>query len=138
MKLSNLKVDVDAIENGTWVSDIPNLPGVRFLVAGMESKAYKKAFAKELRTSTTRRERASGNVDTDRIQELQKRLVAKHCLLDWDGVDDDDGKPVPYDPKLALTLMTEPQYLPFQQGVFYAVGVVDSGDLEFVEETAGN
>ena len=39
MKLSNLKVDINAIENGTWVGDIPILPGVRFLVAGMESKA---------------------------------------------------------------------------------------------------
>jgi hypothetical protein len=138
MKLSNLKVDVNAIENGTWVSDIPNLPGVRFLVAGMESKAYRKAFARALRTSTTRRERASGNLEADRIQELQRELVAKHCLLDWDGVDNDDGKPVKYDAKLAHTLMTEPEYLPFQQGVFYAINMVDSGDVEFIEETAGN
>lgn len=138
MKLSNLKVDINAIENGTWVGDIPNLPGVRFLVAGMESKAYRKAFSKALRTNTTRRERASGNLEADRIQALQRELVAKHCLLDWDGVEQDDGTVVPYEPKLAHELMTDPQYLPFQQGVFYAVNLVDSGDVEFIEETAGN
>jgi len=138
MKLSNLTVDVNAIENGTWVSDIPNLPGVRFLVAGMESKAYRKAFAKELRTSTTRKERVSGNLDTDRIQEIQRKLVAKHCLLGWDGVEDDDGNNVLYSETLAYQLMTEAQYLPFQQGVFYAVNLVDSGDMEFIEETEGN
>jgi len=138
MKLSNLTVDVNAIENGTWVGDIPNLPGVRFLVAGMESKAYKKAFSHSLRTNTTRRERASGNLDVDRIGEIQRHLAAKHCLLGWEGVDDDEGNPVPFTAELARTLMTEARYLPFQQGVFYAIGLVDSGDAEFLEETLGN
>ncbi|MDC9603150.1 hypothetical protein PSH49_21465 [Pseudoalteromonas sp. GABNS16G] len=38
------------------------------------------------------------------IVTLSRPLIAKHLLVDWQGLEDDDGNPLPYDPELAVEL----------------------------------
>ena len=137
MKRSSLKLDLDAVDNGKWVGDIPDLEGVRFRVRGTEYLPYQKAMRNAMMT-TGRRQRLQQTVDMDKFTAVQGRLVSEHLLLDWDGIEDDDGAAFPCTKEAALEAMTDRAYRPLQRGVLYAIDIVDTGLTDFQEEAEGN
>lgn len=137
MKITDLKLNLEQVDNGIWVSDIPELEGVSFLVRGTESQAYQRAMRKALQ-GVGRKARMAAINDPTKYEDLTNRLIAEHLLLDWKGVDDDDGKAIPFDRALATTLMTSREYTPFRRAVLYAVERVDTNTAETKEEILGN
>lgn len=142
MKLSELKLDLEAVDGGAWVRGIPDLEGVAFRVRGTEYEPYQKAMRAALATQG-RRQRLQNQLDMGKFAEIQARLTAEHLLTDWDGLEEDPvgdvpGAKIPYTLALALEMMTNRAYKPLQRGVLYAVEMVDSGLAEHREEAAGN
>jgi hypothetical protein len=139
LKLSELAVDVDAIDNGVWVDEIPDLPGVRFLVRGSEYEPYKKALASFHTKSDIMKSRRGRlaqlqdqNVDTEKFVAFMSAKVAEHLLLGWDGLD------VGITPELALEVMTDRKWVNLKRGVMFAVEAVDTGLAEHREVATGN
>ena len=137
MKLQDLELDIQSTDEGAWINDIPELAGVSFCVRGTEYGPYQKAMRTAMMTQG-RKQRLQSQVDPERFSALQNALTAEHLLLDWRGVEDNDGEPLPYTPAQAKKAMTERRYRPFQRGVLYAVEIVDAGLVEHREEAAGN
>lgn len=137
MKLTDMELDLGAVDGGVWVSDIPDLEGVSFQVRGTEYGPYQAALRAEM-LKTGRKQRLASTMDGARFEELTRKLIAKHLLMDWEGIEAADGTDFPYSPEAALTFMTDRKYRPIQRGVSYAIDLVDTGLASHREEAAGN
>jgi hypothetical protein len=131
MKLNELELNLDAIDTGVWITDPADDAGFAVKVKGRRCKAYQKgqtaALTKARKTSRKR------DIEISVLQKIDNEQVANHCLLDWKNMFGADGNPMPYNTELAMKLMTDRKYAPFQDFVKSAVDRVDENDLEDVE-----
>lgn len=137
MKLSDLTIDPERQENGAWVDDIPELEGLRLRVRGTMNADWRRLQTK-LIESIPRKKRAGGRLDPDETDRITQTLLLNACLLDWEGLEDDDGKPILYSKEMARKLLFEPEYRAFRDGVVYAANVVAQNTSEDQSDTSGN
>lgn len=146
MKLSDIELDLSAVDEGIWVHDIPDLPGVSFCVRGSEYIPYKKAMARfhtaSAVTSTRRNRvaqlRSTADLDAEKFGEFMAEQVAKHLLIDWEGIEDDEGAAILPTPDMVLRALTDRSLAVLKRGIMFAVEVVDTGLAAHREEAAGN
>ena len=123
MKLSAIKVDSALAEQGDWVENIPDLPGIRIKARGANNADYRLLEAKLVR-EIPRADRLEGvsAADQDRIA---GRLLLETVVLDVEGLTEEDGKtPLKYTRELGEQLLTDPDFKVFQAGAAYAGAVV--------------
>lgn len=137
MKMSELAVDADRQENGAWVDDIPEMEGLRLKVRGSNNADWRRLQAR-LIDAVPRKKRIGGRLDPDVQDSIMSSCLLNCCLLDWDGLEDDDGNTILYDKKMAEKLLKEPEYRRFRDSVVWAASVVAENASADQEETAGN
>lgn len=122
MKLSAIKLDTALAEQGDWVENIPDLPGVRIKARGTNNADYRVLEGRLVR-EIPRHERAEGVSpgDQDRIA---GKLLLETVVLDVEGLTDDDGTPIKYSRALGEQLLLDPDFRVFQAGAAYAGSVV--------------
>lgn len=133
MKISELEVDQKVIEEGTWVSNIPELTDVRLKVRGANNRDWRR-LAQRLINAVPRKSRVNG-LDPEEADRISAVILLQTGLLDWEGIEDDEGKPIPYDKKKAAQYLTGER---FRSGVQYACDQVAQGIEEEIEAIAGN
>ena len=141
MRLEDLELDVEQIDDGVWM-DVPgDEDGMALKLRGRRSKAYKAGYARDLRKVT----RANGRNKGNQLQQFQRadaENLAEHCILDWRnffaGNSENKGEPIPYSPETAKQLMTSRKTEPFQELVSELVSQIDSGYDDSEEEIVGN
>lgn len=133
MKISEITADPEVIEQGGWVSDIPELEGVRLKCRGTGNKAWRRQ-AQVLINAVPRRKRTPF-LDPEELDRINATLLLNHGLLDWTGIEGDDGNPIPYDKKKAAEYL---QVAKFRDGALYACNQVADGIVDEAEEIAGN
>jgi hypothetical protein len=136
MKLSSIKINGAAIEQGAWVCDIPALPGVRLKVRGVGNNDYKRLEAKLIREVP--RERRVFGLDPADAENIEAQCLAKTVLQDWAGIEDDAGEPVQFSEAQALGLLSDPDFLVFKNSVLYAGNMVTTAKREDAGVDAGN
>lgn len=134
MKISELEVDQKVVEEGKWVSNIPELPGVRLKVRGAQNKDWRR-MAQRLVNAVPRKLRVNGALDPDESDRISATILLVTGLLDWEGIEDDAGTPIPYDKKKAAQYLSGER---FRTGVQFACDLVAQGIEDDVEEIAGN
>jgi hypothetical protein len=137
MKLSDAKIDPARLEEGAWVGNIPELTGLRLRVRGANNKDWRRIQSK-LIEGVPRKKRVGGRMDPDEQDRITAILLRETCLLDWDGLEDDDGKPLPYSKEMAGKLLSDPQYAKFREGVMWAASIVAEQTEAEVEDDAKN
>jgi hypothetical protein len=125
MKASAFKRDSSRVEAGEWVDDIPGFPGIRLKVRGLQSLAFSDAQAKLQRQVPAHKRAEDGSIDPAMAYAIMGKAMQQAVLLDWDGLQDDDGKPLAYDADLAMTWLTDMDYSHFAEAVMAAAQVVD-------------
>lgn len=133
MKIEDISVDTKVIEEGGWVSDIPELEGVRLKCRGSDNRDWRR-MAQHLVNAVPRKKRTPllDPAESDRINSI----VVRECgILDWEGIEDNDGKPVPYSKKKAEEYLAVRK---FREGALYACFQVSEGVHDEVETIAGN
>jgi hypothetical protein len=137
MDIANRNKSVD-LSTGHWIDDIPNHPDLRMKVRASTYKPYRVAAAALARRSNKQLRSDEGVVD---FSVATGKPMAEHLLIDWDGVKN-GGKPVKYDPKLALELLTSDDAFDiggeFRAAVLYAAERVTEKLAQATEEAAGN
>lgn len=137
MKLNELAVDPERQEKGAWVDDIPECGALRLKVRGSQNADWRRMQAK-LVDAIPRQKKLGGRIDPDEQDRLITSLLLNTCLLDWEGLDDEQGNPVPYDKDTARMLLTEPMYRRFREGVQWAANIVaEITDID-QKDAAGN
>ena len=96
---------------------------------------YDRYFRKLLRTTRA----ARGQTPSDEeIETAEKKAMARHCLVGWRGIEDDDGKPIPYSERQALAYFDDPKTYDLYRFVRTVAQVEAVANLEAVEDDAGN
>ena len=86
----------------------------------------------------------------ERIQKLKRRgeltkaaeveqsakLMLDCSLVDWKGVTDDEGKPIPFNRQNAINLLTDPRWPDFIDDLFQKAQ--DNDNFKDLEEVSGN
>ncbi len=137
MKMSELAVDAARLEGGAWVEEIPEMEGLRLKVRGANNADWRRLQTKLLE-AVPRKQRVGGRLDPDTQDRITASLLLNTCLLDWQGLEDDDGNPLSYDKKMAEKLLTDPQYRRFREAVVWASTVVGEQEDLDVKDAAGN
>ncbi len=136
MKLSERKIDPRMKEEGAWVENIPEWQDLKLKVRGSGNKAWSRLESK-LITAVPRKRRMNG-LDPEDRERINGILLRDTSLLDWSGIDGEDGKPEVFSKELANKYLTQPEYEAFRQAAFWAASVVAEQGVMEIEEDAGN
>ncbi len=108
MKLSSMAVDTNLERSGVWVSC--NADGTaEFLIASAANAAYRaKAFPIGNRGLEIEDDEKAAR---ERMMTPQaKRAAAEELLIDWRGIEDDEGNQIRYTPELGFEKFSDPAY----------------------------
>lgn len=136
MDVKFLESDLEAINGGQWVDDIPGMGDLRIKVRGLQSEAYQNARNRRIRAAS-REDRTKNGLTEAAQRRITGEALAETVLLDWDGISD-GGKKVKYDPKQALEWLTNPAFFRFYDAVVLSAVAVDNEDAYTIEDAAGN
>jgi hypothetical protein len=137
MKMKDVAVDAGRAETGAWVGEIPDMEGLRLKVRGSGNKDWRRLQMKLIQT-VPRKRRMSGNLDPDDSDRITTLCLLNTSLLDWSGLEDDDGKEIPFSREMAEKLLTEPDYRRFREAAAWAANWVAEQTQDELEEDAGN
>ncbi len=137
MKLNDMAVDPERQENGAWVDDIPEMEGLKLKVRGSNNADWRRLQSR-LIEAVPRKKRIGGRLDPDEQDRIMSSCLLNCCLLDWEGLEDDDGKPLPYSKPMAQKLLYEAQYRRFRDGVVWAASIVADNLGADQDDTSGN
>ncbi|GLK67006.1 hypothetical protein [Hansschlegelia plantiphila] len=136
MKLSALTIDPEKLEKGDWVGDIPELEGVRFKVRGLGNTDYKR-LQNRLVLAVPRKNRRNGLSVEDQTR-IESRCILDAILLDWDGIEGEDGAPLHFSKELATDLLADPAMARLREGILYAAAIVSEREDDDERELEGN
>lgn len=136
MRLENLRLDVERIEAGEWVENIPGLGDIRLKVRGSNCAAFRLAQAKAQRGITSADRHEGGLVDPKAVDVVLGTALAEAVLVDWENVEI-DGQMARYSKPLAHTLLVDPEMALFRDGVAWASDYVSTMRKETEDPALG-
>lgn len=123
MKLSAGKINVAALEQGAWVGNIPDMGELRLKVRGSNNADWRE-LERKLITALPREKKIRGLIDVKEQDAITCECLFQTGLVDWDGFEDDEGKPIPYSKELARDICFNPEYMRYRMAVSWACNVV--------------
>lgn len=136
MKLSAMKINGRVYDDGSWVGDLPGLPGVRVKVRPIGNDDATALRNKMLRDLPATERQLGATPQTTRL--IANELLIRTVLVGWDGIEGDDGKPLPYSEAKARELIESPDFDIFREGVLYASSLVRDLARTEIEDAAKN
>lgn len=135
MELKDGKLNIDRMNNGGWVDDIPNMEGLRVKTRGDQNPEYRKKM-NILIDMLPRKKKMNGRIDPIEQDRIMGICLLETCLLDWDGLME-NGKPLAFDKELAKELISNPEYGKFRTAFSHAASVVaEQTDGEIKEDSS--
>lgn len=120
MKLSSLKVESARIDAGVWVGDIPDMGDLRLKVRASDSVTVRSLAARLYRAVSRDDKDAGGSIKAEAADRIGGEVLARAVLLDWDGLTDDAGAPIPYALAAAHAMLIDPDFRAFRAAVEWA------------------
>jgi hypothetical protein len=100
MKIGHFTTDARLEQDGVWV-DVAQ--GLRLKVARLSNPRFL-AFSRKI-SKPHQRQLRLGILDDATIRNLAALAMSRHILLDWEGLEDDRGQPIPYSADKAHELL---------------------------------
>jgi len=137
MKMSDIAIDPEKLEHGAWVGDIPELGDIELRVRGMGCAEFRKLQSK-LIEAIPRKRRLKGKLRQEDNDDVMDACLHRVILLDWRGIEGENGTPQPYDRDLALRWIKEPRFRKFREGIIWAAATVAEDIGEATDAALGN
>lgn len=137
MKLSDLKIDLNKIETGIWVRNIPEMGDIELLVRPIDNPSYRR-LQERLINAVPRSKRDGLSIPIDIRDEITAKCLLETVLLGWRGLRNDDATEIPFSRDLAEKLMLEPEYKSFRSAVAWAAGVAETQSAASLESDVKN
>ena len=99
-KLSKLAINSNLADEGVWV-DFGD--GLKFKIARKGNAAYQKALMNHPKIKPYLKNLSA--ISNDVFKQVENEVKAEYVLVDWVGLEGDDGKEIKYSPKAALDLI---------------------------------
>ena len=132
------RIDVDKLEQGDWVSDIPEAGELRIKTRGAQNKDWRKLAVKLTSAVPRSRRGADGSLAPEDNDKILAVLLRDTAILDWEGLEDEDGKPLPYSKEQANEYLTNPETRDFFDAALFAANNVARQRKQAVEADAKN
>lgn len=129
-KLGNALVNVQAENEGEW-QDSSEFPGVQYLLRSVHYPPY--TIERDMELAKLGRKYGKQGPPDHVVKSLLGRLFAKHLLLDWRGFDD-----APYTKTMVAELLPKRDARKIVEDISYCAGRVGQGEIDQIEEIAGN
>jgi len=114
MKLSTFEMDKEKENQGVWVE----LEGLKLLIARFGNEGCEKfaleheLIGKQFSKGSARALISSASKAGDKQKDLIIKAISQHVLLDWENLQDDDGKDIPFSEGKAHEILTKyPEFL---------------------------
>lgn len=130
--LKRIKVDNEKIESGVWVDYVED---IQLCIANINNPAYKEARKKALKPHL--RQMRLGKIESDQVLDILKPAVAKHVLLGWKNIEE-DNKPLEYSSQKALELFKDPEMFTFFDFVLETASENEFFKQDMVEDGVKN
>lgn len=138
MEINDLILSDEAlsvIDNGTWVGDFDEAPGLELMVCGLQSvEAQKLLKQKQAQVRTKNR---SKPLSEDQLANITKEVLYEIVLKDWRGLKS-GGKDVAYSKEQAKQWIMSRNGERFTHLVLRAAQQVDAQASEFAAEVSKN
>jgi len=136
MKLSKIRYDVDKAEGGAWV-DVPgtHFAGVSLKVRSRGTVEYRRR-QRQLEAGVARR--IGTMLDPEDEDRIDATLLHELVLLDWAGLEEDDGTAIPYSPERAKALLFDPCLAAFRSIVRLAADIQNERGRADLAADVGN
>jgi hypothetical protein len=138
MKVNSIKIDLAKAEAGIWVGDIPDFEGVRLKVRPANNPDFRHLYSQLVETTPRHLKRGGMVRDKDTRNRIGAICLADTVLLDWEGFEDDAGKPLKYTAELAKQWLLDPEMAAFRDAVSWAGNVAEEETRLGFEENSGN
>ncbi len=102
MRMSTFETDKEKEIEGAWVDAGA---GLRIRVARVGNQEYQRYLQKLGRPYI--QSARSGTVPIDVVDDITRRAVARHILLGWENMQDDNDEEIKYSEEKAFELLTE-------------------------------
>lgn len=100
MIIADYKLDTGKKEEGVWLDLID---GARIKIAYNQSeRVERKVLTHQEKSSFRGREQ-----NFEEKAQMMMEIFAEEVVLDWEGIDEEEGKPLPYSTENALKLLKE-------------------------------
>ena len=120
-RITEIMADLEKVEKGRWVD---YAAGIKLLVASINNSQYRQARQRILRPH--QHAIRSGTFSPEHIMDLLKPTAARHLLLDWTNLEEEDGQSIPYSADRALKFFRDPAF-----AELYAFVLETAGESEF-------
>lgn len=135
MKLQ--KINVESVETGAWVGDIPDMGDLRIRTKGLNNAGFRK-LQQTLIAAVPRQDRHKGRIAPAKLDEINASCLLNQALLGWENLEDENGQPVPYSKEQAKVYLTDPAYRAFYDAALYAATIVGEEQAEADKADEGN
>lgn len=123
------------IDDGAWVGDFVEAPGLELKVVGLRSKNARKAMKQK--QADLRKKNRGKPLSDEQLSQCTKEVLHEIVLKDWKGLTDGD-KAIPYDRKMAKTWIESRNGEDFMNLVLEACQHLDRNAGAFVGEVTKN
>lgn len=137
MKLSSAALNIDAINGGEWVANLPGLGDFTVKVKGVGNEEYR-LLVSRLTRDALRTKRAGEELSTAEVDAIGVRALLETVLIDWANLTDDAGAQIPYSMDRAQEFLADPRYRPIRDGVEWAARIVGDRRAAQMETDAKN
>lgn len=134
MKLSEFKINSQAIEKGEWIGEIPNLGDVRIHTRGAGNSDWRQ-LQSEMVAKVAKDQTSVSAKDQDSIN---LACLLEAGLIGWENLQDDNGATIPFSRETAEALMSDPDCRVFFDGAIYAASVVGRKRVTRAADAAKN
>jgi hypothetical protein len=132
-KLSSVKMDIKKVADGIWQD---YRAGMRLLIAHINNPAYAQCLTALQRPYL--RQIRTGTLENSIATALTCKAVAKHILVGWENVNNDDGNPIPYSSDKAFEIISDPAYSELYNFVLETAVNAELYRAEVQEDSAKN
>lgn len=122
MRIKDQAISVEVREQGDWVENIPEWPGLRLKTRGIGNKDWR-VMRDKLVGEIPRHKRANG-ISPEESDRINATLLIETALIDWEGPEDDEGKALPYSKAQAAEYLNNPELEKFRDACMWAAAVV--------------
>jgi hypothetical protein len=138
VKISAMKINSAAIEQGEWIGakydlPIPEMGDLNLKVRGIGNADFR-VLQSRLYDATPRAQRPGGKLSAEASEHITVECLVETILVDWSGIEDDQGKAVPFNKDLARKMLSDRDLKPFRDAVMWASAQV--GELKAVDGEA--
>jgi hypothetical protein len=137
MKLSDVAIDFNRVEQGEWVDNIPEMGDLRVKVRGVSNADWRRLQSKLIQ-AVPRNKRVGGQIDPEESDRITSVLLLETAVLDWSGIEDDSGNSVPYSKEQAREIVTNPTHRRVRDAFLWAASTVGDAITTRQEEQEKN